>query len=210
MNLRKLCASLGPILALMFVLCAGVPNARGQAASTGAILGTVSDPTGAVVPDADVSVMDIATGVTRSAHTDAAGLYDIEALTAAGNLYNLTVKKEGFKTSIHQGVKLDPGARVSVNVTLELGATVSEVSVVAAAVQVETTSGASAGTISGTEVSELQLNGRDFRGLALLIPGVNSSPCSSRTHSSSPTWTPGPTSGSGTSSRTCACSSKVP
>jgi hypothetical protein len=174
MDLKKIYASLGLIVALFIVFGSGARDARGQAASTGAILGTVSDPTGAVVPDAEVTITDVATGGTRTARTDAAGLYDIEALPAAGNLYNVTVKKEGFKTSVHQGVKLDPGARVSVNVTLELGATVAEVSVVASVVRVDTTSGASAGTISGTEVTDLQLNGRDFRGLALLIPGVNS------------------------------------
>jgi hypothetical protein len=152
----------------------GVPNALGQAAATGAILGTVTDPTGAVVPDAEVTVTDVATHAGRTAHTNAAGLYDIEVLPAAGNLYDVTVKKEGFKTSIEQGVKLDPGARVPVNVKLELGATVSEVSVVAGSVIVQTMSGESAGTISGTEVTDLQLNGRDFRGLALLVPGVNS------------------------------------
>ncbi|HZP00169.1 MAG TPA: carboxypeptidase-like regulatory domain-containing protein [Terriglobia bacterium] len=174
MDLKKIYASLGLIVALFIVFGSGARDARGQAASTGAILGTVSDPTGAVVPDAEVTITEAATGATRVVKTDAAGFYDVEALHAAGNLYDVTVKKEGFKTYTSKGVKLDPSQRVSVNVRLEVGSTVSEVSVVAAAVRVDTTSGASAGTISGTEVQELQLNGRDFRGLALLVPGVNS------------------------------------
>ncbi|MBZ5563285.1 MAG: carboxypeptidase-like regulatory domain-containing protein [Acidobacteriia bacterium] len=166
--------SIGVLVCLAAYVCVGVQTARGQAAATGAILGTVTDPSGAAVPDAEVTATDTATGSAHSTYTNAAGLYDIEALPAAGTLYNLTVKKDGFKTSTQQGVRLDPGARVSVNAKLQLGTTVSEVTVVAAAVHVDTTSGASAGTIRGTEVDDLQLNGRDFRGLALLVPGVNS------------------------------------
>ena len=146
----------------------------GQAASTGAILGTVTDASGAVVPDAEVSIVNAATGVSRTVKTNPSGLYDLEALTAGGTPYNVTVKKSGFRVYTAQGVVLNPGERASVNVILQVGDVSSQVTVDAAAVRVETTSGESAGTISGREVQQLQLNGRDFRGLALLIPGVNS------------------------------------
>ena len=63
---------------------------------------------------------------------------------------------------------------MSLNATLEVGTASSEVTVEVSAVHVETTSGESAGTIGGEQVTELQLNRRDFRGLALLVPGVNS------------------------------------
>lgn len=164
-------------LALAFAaLCLGLTDSRlyGQAASTGAILGTVTDATGALVPDADVTVTDLTTGVTRTARTNSAGLYDIEALTAAGTTYKVTVKKEGFKLFVADSVVLHPSERRSLNVSLEVGTAATEVTVEASAVHVETTSGESAGTITGREVDQLQLNGRDFRGLALLVPGVNS------------------------------------
>ncbi len=164
---------------LGLVVCLGgffcfTPQVFGQAATTGAILGVVTDPSGAVVPNAEVTITDIATGTSRILHSDHAGRFDAEGLPAAGTLYNVTVKATGFKTFISHSVKLDPSERVTVNVSLQIGATASEVTVTAAAIHVNTTSGASAGTISGTEVQELQLNGRDFRGLALLVPGVNS------------------------------------
>src|SRR3954469_15297185 len=69
----------------------------GQAAATGAILGTVTDSSGGVVPDAEVTVTDSTTGQSRTARTNSGGLFDIEALTAAGTSYKVTIKKEGFK-----------------------------------------------------------------------------------------------------------------
>jgi len=146
----------------------------GQVASTGAILGTVVDSSGSVVPDADVTITNVTTGAVQSVYTNATGLYDVEGLTAAGTSYNIAIKKEGFKTFVSQGLVLHPGERASLNATLEVGTAASEVTVEASAVRVDTTSGESSGTISGEEVQQLQLNGRDFRGLALLIPGVNS------------------------------------
>jgi hypothetical protein len=154
-------------------LLAWAPRVRGQASSNGAILGTVTDPTGAVVPGAEVTVTNVTTQSTRLLRTDAAGLFDAEALLAEGTLYNVSVKKEGFKTSISQGVKLDPGERVRLPITLQLGSATTSVTVEASVVHVDTTSGASDGTISGNQINEFQLNGRDFRSLALLIPGVN-------------------------------------
>src|SRR6185312_9576913 len=146
----------------------------GQVASTGAILGSGVDSSGSVVPDADDTITNVTTGAVQSVHTNATGLYDVEGLTAAGTSYNIAIKKEGFKTFVSQGLVLHPGERASLNATLEVGTAASEVTVEASAVRVDTTSGESSGTISGEEVQQLQLNGRDFRGLALLIPGVNS------------------------------------
>jgi Carboxypeptidase regulatory-like domain/TonB-dependent Receptor Plug Domain len=146
----------------------------GQAASTGAILGTVVDSSGAVVPDAEVTITNVSTGGTQTVRTNSMGLYDLEGLTAAGTPYNVSIKKTGFKVFVSEGLVLHPSERVSLNATLEVGAASNEVTVEASAVHVETTSGESAGTIGGEEVTELQLNGRDFRGLALLVPGVNS------------------------------------
>jgi hypothetical protein len=178
MNAKNLYASLGLIFTLACVLWVVVPDAEGQVASTGAITGTVSDPTGAVVPDAEVTITNTATRQTRGLRTTAAGFYSAEALMAG--TYDVTVKKEGFKTYLAQGVKLDPGERVGLNATLELGAATTEVTVTASMVRVETASGESGGSISGNQVQELLLNGRNFLGLALLIPGVNSSAITGR------------------------------
>ena len=149
-----------------------VPRVYGQAATAGAILGTVSDPSGAVIPDAEATLTNTATQQSRIVKTNASGFYSAEALLAG--TYDVTVKKEGFKTLVSQGVKLDPGARVSVNATLQLGSAVTEVTVAAAAVKVETSTGESGGVIASDQISDLALNGRNFMTLGLLIPGVNS------------------------------------
>lgn len=159
---------------LVFLFFFGVQQAHAQAASTGAILGTVTDPSGAVIPGAQVAAINTATQQKHEVTTDSAGRFDIEALDAAGTVYDVTGTKEGFKTYVTHGVVLNAGDRVSISIPLQVGSTATEVTVSASQVQVETTSGASAGVIGDTQMQNLQLNGRDFRGLALLIPGVNS------------------------------------
>jgi hypothetical protein len=138
----------------------------------------VSDPSGAVIPGAEVTVTNTATRLTKTATTNPAGFYDIEVVPAG--LYDVTIKKEGFKTFVSPGVKLDPGERLALNATLEVGARTSEVTVTASAVNVETASGEQSGTISGNQIQELMLNGRNYIGLALLIPGVNSASITGR------------------------------
>lgn len=166
--------NLSPVLWSSLLLCFASSVLLTQVASTGAIVGTVRDPTGSVVQDAEVTVANSATGVTQMVRTNSSGFFDAEALVAAGTTYDVTIRKPGFKAFESRGLVLHPSERASVNVALELGSTSSQVTVEASAVRVETTSGESAGIISGKEVQDLQLNGRDFRGLALLIPGVNS------------------------------------
>ncbi len=174
MNLDRISRHLVLTGSLVFLLFISVQQARAQAASTGAILGTVTDPSGAVIPDAQITVVDTATNVKHEGKTDAAGRYDLEGLPANGTVYDLTVTKESFKTYVGHGIVLNAGQRVGTNIELQLGSASTEVTVSASPVQVETTSGASAGTIGATQMENLQLNGRDFRGLALLVPGVNS------------------------------------
>jgi hypothetical protein len=157
--------------AIVFLLCSSVPRARGQAAATGAILGTVSDPSGAVTPGATVSITDTRTQQTRTATTNASGYYDVESLPAS--TYEVRINMQGFRTFVSQGVKLDPNQRLDLNATLELGAATSEVTVAAAAVRVETTTGESTGVITGNEIQQLMINGRNFQSLGLLVPGVN-------------------------------------
>jgi hypothetical protein len=161
-----------------YLLCVGLPNAKGQVSSAGAFTGTVSDPSGAVIPGSEVTVTNTATRLTKTATTNPAGFYDIEAVPAG--LYDVTIKKEGFKTFVSPGVKLDPGERLALNATLEVGARTSEVTVTASAILVETASGEQSGTISGNQIQELMLNGRNYIGLALLIPGVNSASITGR------------------------------
>jgi len=175
-NLRSVLRRLALLLGC--ALCLTATLIHGQVSATGTITGTVSDPTGAAVPDASVTATNTATGISRTVKTGAVGFYSIEVLNPG--TYDVSITKEGFQKYIAQGVKLDPGMRLGLNATLTVGAVTSEITVTATALKVETASGESAGTIGGTQVQELMLNGRNFLGLALLIPGVNSSTITGR------------------------------
>ncbi len=162
------------ILVLCFALfCAAAPNLSGQSVASGAILGDVTDPSGAAVPDAEVTIVNTATQESRVLHTDPSGSYDAEGLPASGIIYNVTVKKEGFETYVSQGVKLDTGMRIPVHAQLKLGAASTEVTVSASPLQVQTESGTTGGVIGSTQIQQLQLNGRNFLSLQMLTPGVN-------------------------------------
>src|SRR5207245_9893974 len=128
--------------ALVFFACllgSGIPRVYGQAAATGAILGTVTDPSGAVVPGATVTTTDTRTQQTKTATTNATGYYDVESLAASTN--DVTIKMEGFRTFVSQGVKIDPNQRMELNSTLQLGSATSEVTEARAALNVQATSG---------------------------------------------------------------------
>jgi hypothetical protein len=126
-----------------------------------------------VIANAEVTITNTGTGQAQVVHSNASGFYDLEAVQAG--TYDVTLKAEGFRAFVAQGVKVDVGARVYVNATLQLGATTSEVTVSAAAVAVETASGEQSTTIGSQQISTLALNGRNFISLAVLVPGVVSS-----------------------------------
>ena len=133
--------------------------------------GTVTDPSGAVIADATVGITQNGTnGNPRTVQTDARGNYTATNL-AAGN-YTVTVTAAGFQTYAIQNVTLFVAQSRSVNAVLKPGSVSQTVTVQASAVTVDTTSSAVEGTISGTQVRELQLNNRNFEQLVTLQPGV--------------------------------------
>ena len=89
-------------LAIGAILC--VPFARAQNSNTGEIKGSVMDPSGALVPAAAVSIRNVQTGVVTATTTNQAGLYDVPFL-APGN-YTITFSKEGFRSSVREGIVL--------------------------------------------------------------------------------------------------------
>jgi hypothetical protein len=99
---------------------------------------------------------------------------DAAAALAQGKHLLIDVVKAGFQESVTSGIQLDPGQRRANNVKLEVGAASSEVTVTANAVQVNTESSESGGTISSEQIDSLMLNGRNFQTLAIAIPGVSS------------------------------------
>ena len=142
-----------------------------QAASTGAISGTITDAQGAAVAGATVTLMNQATGVSRTETTNDAGFYSAESLIAG--TYTITVDKTGFQTAVIKNFILAPGQRLQSSMSLQTGNVKTEVTVEATPLQVQTESGQSGGVINAQQVSNLLLNGRNFQQLGMLVPGVN-------------------------------------
>jgi hypothetical protein len=138
----------------------------------GVITGTVRDNTSAVISGATVTVTDSEKGVLRTAQTNSDGDYLVAGLGAA--TYNVTITAPGFEKHEAKNVVLRVGEKIRVDCSLVVGKVSSEVVVEgSAAGQVETQSSEVAGTITGKQISQLELNGRNFVQLITLIPGVS-------------------------------------
>jgi len=155
--------------ALLVTFALASPAAWAQFSST--LEGTVTDPSGAVVPGATVTVTNEATGVSQTMPTTSAGLYRFPALP--GGVYTLKVTLQGFKSWGREHVRLESTQTRAVNVSLELGsATAEELNVTAEAPLVETSQARVSRLIDEQQVKELPLVGRNFFNLVVLTPGV--------------------------------------
>jgi len=143
------------------------------AQTTGSITGTVRDSSGAVVPNAQVTISDTSKGFTRTIPSNSDGEYLVAGLGAG--TYDISVTAGGFKKYEATGVVLNVAQKARVDVALQIGETSIAVTVEGTSVaQVETQSSDLTGTVSGKEISQLQLNGRNFTQLVTLVPGVSS------------------------------------
>src|SRR3989442_6807415 len=138
---------------------------------TATIRGTVTDSTGAVVPGANVTAKSEETGGTRSTVNNSAGVYSFPELQVG--TYTVEVAIRGFKTSVVKGVALNVADDRAVNVRLETGTMSESITVEVPAVAVQTIGGEVAGLVTGEQVRELPLNGRNFLQLTTLMPGVS-------------------------------------
>src|SRR5262249_6959749 len=142
------------------------------AQDTASITGTVRDPTGAIVPGAEVKLANTSISVTRAATTNADGAYLASGLPAGK--YDLSVKAKGVKVYQAQGVVLEVAEKARVDVTLQVGQVSETVTVSGESVaQVETQTSDLSGVVTGTQISQLELNGRSFTKLITLVPGVS-------------------------------------
>jgi hypothetical protein len=139
------------------------------AQSTATLSGTVTDPSGAVVPNAQVTVHSLATGLDRQLVTDNAGLFVAPSLIPGD--YRVEVKAAGFADYTVQKVTLDVDQRVTVNVPLALSSAGAVVQVESTQSQIETQTMTVGQVIGNTTVQELPLNGRHFLDLTVLTPG---------------------------------------
>jgi hypothetical protein len=142
------------------------------AQDTASITGAVTDPTGAGIPGAQVTLTSQEHGIKRTAASNASGDYLFAALPIGS--YDLTVAAPGFKKFQAAGIILRVAQKARVDVPMQVGGTSTEVTVQGANVaQVETQSSDLGGTVTGKEISQLELNGRNFTQLITLVPGVS-------------------------------------
>src|SRR3984885_1890557 len=151
---------------LLFLLCVS-PLAAQVSAS---LSGTTTDPSGAVVSAADITVTNTGTGATRHGDTDSAGRYLFPAL--APGQYEIQVQKSGFSGEVRSGVNLAVGQAVTVDFSLTVGQTRGQVTIDADAPVVDPTPVDSSGLIRQQQLADLPLNGRSFDLLLTLNPGV--------------------------------------
>jgi Carboxypeptidase regulatory-like domain len=138
--------------------------------STGSIVGTITDPSGAVVPNAAVTITSTDTGQITRVKSTSAGTYASGALLPGA--YNVSVTAQGFKTTLVR-IVAQVGVTSSANVRLEVGQTSTIIAVEATPIQINTVQPTVQGVITREEVQNLPFNGRNFLNLAAVAePGV--------------------------------------
>jgi outer membrane receptor protein involved in Fe transport len=138
--------------------------------STATLQGTVSDPSGGVLPGVTVKLQSPATGLQRDTVTNSSGLYVFNFLPAGR--YTLTAELAGFKSVQHDEVQLEIGQSLSLDLKLEVGRLEETVRVEAVAPLLDRTSPSIGTVIQSTQLKELPLAGRHWAGLMLLAPGA--------------------------------------
>ncbi|MBX5495099.1 MAG: carboxypeptidase regulatory-like domain-containing protein, partial [Bryobacteraceae bacterium] len=137
---------------------------------TGAITGTVTDPSGSVVPGATVTAVNVATNVATEVVTNEAGIYNLLFLPVGE--YTLSVTARGFKKANTASFRLEVNQTARVDVRLEVGEPAQVVEVTDVAPILKTDSTETGDTLSSGKLTSLPLNGRNFVSLTLLVPGA--------------------------------------
>jgi hypothetical protein len=158
-------------LAFLVVLSLFLPAVALAQRTNAAVRGTVTDSTGAVIPGATVTARATDTGLTRSTTTNNSGLYSFPDLPIGR--YRIDAELQGFKTASLTDVTLSVADDRELDFVLETGQVSETVSVVSTAVNVKTVGGDVSGLVTGAQVRELPLNGRNFLQLVTLMPGVS-------------------------------------
>jgi Carboxypeptidase regulatory-like domain len=158
------------LLLFCLISTAVTPSVMAQSASTGALNGTVKDPSGAVIPNVKVTATS-ATGATRTATTSADGTYSIGLLPPG--TYGVKFEAPGFQTTEVPSVTVTVTETGTLDETLQVGAQTQEVTVQANVEAVQTTNATVGTTIGSQAVSSLPLNTRDYINLLSLSAGAN-------------------------------------
>ncbi len=158
------------LVAAIITLCS-VRLAEAQTAN-GTITGTVTDESGAVVPNAAVTITNTLTGVVaRTVQTNSSGVYVAEALPVG--TYQVAVEAAGFERSIRTGIALNVADRLGADFALKVGAVTQSVEVKAEAAAVETQTGEQSALVTTQQLAELPMLGRNFFQLQQVLPGAS-------------------------------------
>ena len=163
----------GVFLSFACLLAANsVTRAQGTGTS-GEIRGTVTDPTGATVPKATVTVEDSEKGTRRTAVTETAGEYRVTGLPPSS--YSVTIETSGFQKEIRKDVVVNVGQTVILDFRLQLASATAHVEVTEELPVVETERGSQADTLTQEDIANLPIDRRDYLTFTLLTPGVSNS-----------------------------------
>jgi hypothetical protein len=165
--LRRTVFSVAVILAVA-ILLASPANAQVSGAT---VSGTITDPSGATIAGAKVTITNSATGISRDVAADAAGFYQAPNLLPGP--YEVTAAASGFSTTKQSNLTLTVGGQQTLNLSLKIGEATQTVLVTEAAPLVQLGSSTITSQVESKEISEMMLNGRDWASLATLSPGVN-------------------------------------
>src|SRR5215470_525078 len=155
------------VAAIVFAVCAGLMAQ--STVSTGSIVGTVTDPSGAVLSGAKVSITNTATNQTIETTSNSAGAYNSGAL--GPGTYKVQVTQKGFNT-VSTTTMVLVGNTATVNARMTLGQETTTIEVQASSIQVNTEQATVQGVLNATQIENLPVNGRNFLDLAQLEPGV--------------------------------------
>src|SRR5713101_2334431 len=167
-DLRVRMLSVG--LPVLLLLCGVTANIHAQVAG-GTISGTVADASGRVVKDVQITITNVATGVTREVTTNDEGFYSAPNLLPG--TYEAKFTAHGFKIEARGGIELPVGASVALDQVLRVGSTLETIVVQSEAPIIQLSTSEISAVVNATTVRELPLNGRSWTDLAQLQPGVN-------------------------------------
>jgi hypothetical protein len=156
------------VVVLLIAVLGSIP--AGAQVAGGTLSGTITDPSGAGIPQAQITIKNVATGVERIISTNESGFY------AASNLlpgeYQVAISAKGFNTDVKSGITINVGARQVFDLALQIGTVTHRVEVSTEAPAIQLASSDISATVNATTVRELPLNGRSWTDLAALQPGV--------------------------------------
>ena len=163
--------ALGSLAVAVFLIVASPTPLRGQAVANAQIQGLITDPSGAVVPNASVTAKQTNTGFVRTTVTDASGTYVLPNLPVGP--YNLEVQASGFQAYVQTGIVLEVSNNVTINVALRLGQVSQQVEVSANASMVQTNTTSVSQVVDQQRILDLPLNGRIATSLVMIAGAAN-------------------------------------